>query len=508
MHAKGYLNKGFGSATNDQGLKMLIEGEAAHYAMLSLTLPPRLATFPQAATDIGFFGIPGDDPAKHGATIWEPPALYIAKTTEHLDAAKKFLAFVASPAGADAVTKAVPPAGPYRIEGATLPDDALQVAKDLQGYIDSGATAPALEFLSPVKGPSLEQITVAVGSGLTTPAEGAAQYDKDVEKQAEAARAPRVVTGMAHRQERRAPHGARPGRATAARPTSRARRRSAYPYALYVPAAVVYLVIFLVPTVVAFYFALTRWTLFDSTFVGLDNFRDFLAEQNLRIGFQNTLIYAVVTSGLKVVLGMALGVLLTSGLRLRGFLRSVVFFPVLVSTVAVGITFSVLLKPDTGLVDTGPGPGRHLGGRDWLGDADHGAAVGRAGGRLEGRGPGHRHLHRRHPVHPAGVLPGGRGGRRHAWHGFRHVTLPLSWPATYSVIILSFIGGLRSFDLIWTMTRGGPGFTSDTIASIIYKQYQAGFFGLSTAGNVLLFLVVTAIVVPLTYFLGKRQVDL
>ncbi|MFC7110923.1 hypothetical protein ACFQQB_67300 [Nonomuraea rubra] len=56
------------------------------------------------------------------------------------------------------------------------------------------------------------------------------------------------------------------------------------------------------------------------------------------------------------------------------------------------------------------------------------------------------------------------------------------------------------------MTRGGPGFTSDTIASIIYKQYQAGFFGLSTAGNVILFLVVTVIAVPLNYYLGKRQV--
>jgi raffinose/stachyose/melibiose transport system permease protein len=63
-------------------------------------------------------------------------------------------------------------------------------------------------------------------------------------------------------------------------------------------------VIFAVPTVMAFYFALTRWTLFDSTFVGLRNFRDFLAEQNLRIGFQNTIVYAVVTSGLKVVLGL------------------------------------------------------------------------------------------------------------------------------------------------------------------------------------------------------------
>ena len=47
---------------------------------------------------------------------------------------------------------------------------------------------------------------------------------------------------------------------------------------------------------------------------------------------------------------MLFAVLLTSQLRSRGFLRSVVFFPVLVSTVAVGITFSVLLQPDTGVV--------------------------------------------------------------------------------------------------------------------------------------------------------------
>jgi raffinose/stachyose/melibiose transport system permease protein len=255
----------------------------------------------------------------------------------------------------------------------------------------------------------------------------------------------------------------------------------------------------------AFYFSLTRWTLFDSTFVGLDNFRDFFAEQNLRVGFINTLIYAVVTSGLKVVLGLLLGTLLTSKLRLRGFLRSVVFFPVLVSTVAVGITFGVLLKPDTGLVD------RTLAlvgisGHDWLGDAS--TALLSVALVDVWKGVGLATV-----IYIAGILSIPRdyyqavavdGGN--AWHRFRHVTLPLSWPATYSVIILSFIGGLRSFDLIWTMTRGGPGFTSDVIASIIYKQYQAGFYGLSTAGNVILFVAVTVIVLPLTWFLGRRQV--
>ena len=71
-----------------------------------------------------------------------------------------------------------------------------------------------------------------------------------------------------------------------------------------------------------------------------------------------------------------------------------------------------------------------------------------------------------------------------AWVRFRHVIVPLSRNATFTVILLSFIGGLRTFDLIWTMTRGGPGFTTDVITSTIYKQYQAGFYGLATAGNV------------------------
>jgi raffinose/stachyose/melibiose transport system permease protein len=67
---------------------------------------------------------------------------------------------------------------------------------------------------------------------------------------------------------------------------------------------------------------------------------------------------------------------------------------------------------------------------------------------------------------------------------------------------------LRKFDLIWAMTRGGPGFSSDVIASVIYKEYQAGFYGLSTAGNVILFVVVLAIVFPLNRWLVRREVEL
>ncbi len=183
-YKKGWWQKDFGSAKLDDGLNLLAEGKIAQYPMLTFALATIQTNHPEAIGDIGFFGQPGSDASKNCATIWMPSAVYIAKTSKHIDAAKQFLAFIASVPGADALTKAVPPTGPYVVKGATLPADTMQAVKDIQPYIDNNAAAPALEFLSPVKGPSLEQITVAVGSGLNTAAEGAKLYDQDVEKQA------------------------------------------------------------------------------------------------------------------------------------------------------------------------------------------------------------------------------------------------------------------------------------------------------------------------------------
>ena len=302
---------------------------------------------------------------------------------------------------------------------------------------------------------------------------------------------------------------AEPGRAAPpprTRSGSRALRHT-YSSLFYLLAGIIYTVIFVVPTVMSFYFAFTRWTLFDATFTGLDNFRQFFSEQALRDGLWHTVVYAVVTSGLKVVLGMLLAVLLTSSIRVRGLLRSLVFFPVLVSTVAVGITFSVLLAPDTGLVDTVLG-WVGISGPDWLGNAN--TALISVALVDVWKGVGLATV-----IYIAGVLSIPRdyyeavdvdGGG--AWQKFCNVTLPLSRPATFTVILLSFIGGLRSFDLIWTMTKGGPGFSSDVIASVIYKEYQAGFFGLATAGNVILFILVTVIVYPLFRYFNSKEIEL
>lgn len=279
-----------------------------------------------------------------------------------------------------------------------------------------------------------------------------------------------------------------------------------YPNWFYLPAAIVFGVFFVVPTVLAFYFSLTRWTLFDAKFIGLENYTDFLGDPRLMAGLRNTLIYAVLTSGLKVLIGLPLATLLTSSLRFKELFRSIIFFPVLVSTVAVGITFAALMQPSVGIINTALGA-IGLPQPDWLGNPNLALFSVALVDIWKGIGlamvifiAGIMSIPQ--DYFEAARLEGGN------WVKFRYVILPLSRNATFTVILLSFIGGLRTFDLIWTMTHGGPGFASDVLTSVIYKEYQAGFYGLSTAGNVVLFIAITVLVYPLMRFFNRLELDL
>jgi raffinose/stachyose/melibiose transport system substrate-binding protein len=186
VHSLGLLNKDFGSATFDQGLKMLATGQGAQYPMLTFAVSTIIANYPDNAKDIGVFAIPGTDASKNILTTWEPAAVYIPKTTKHLAAAEGFVNFIASTKGCDSQTKSSGITGPYLVKGCDLPADVPTYVADMLPYFQAaGGTSPALEFVSPIKGPSLEQITVAVGSGITPAAKGAAQYDNDVKKQAQ-----------------------------------------------------------------------------------------------------------------------------------------------------------------------------------------------------------------------------------------------------------------------------------------------------------------------------------
>lgn len=178
------FNADFGAAKFDDGMRMVAAGEAAHYPMLTFGIGNVVQNYSANLPDLGFFAQPGDDAAKNGLTVWMPSALYVPASAENAEEAKKFLDWIASKEACELMAKAVP-SGPYLIKDCQLPADVPQAVKDMLPYFETaGRTAPALEFLSPVKGPALEQITVEVGSGIRSAAEAAALYDQDVEKQA------------------------------------------------------------------------------------------------------------------------------------------------------------------------------------------------------------------------------------------------------------------------------------------------------------------------------------
>ncbi len=283
--------------------------------------------------------------------------------------------------------------------------------------------------------------------------------------------------------------------------------QSLYTYTFLLPAGVIYALFFLAPTFLSFFYSLTIWTLSDWHFTGLDNFAIFLSEPSLVIGFRNTLIYATVSASLKVVLGFLLAAFLTSELRSRGFLRSLIYFPNIISTIAVGIMFSSFLHPSKGIINVLLALAG-IDGPDWLGNPSIALLSVALVDVWKGVGiamvifiAGIQAIDRQY--YEAARIDGAS-----SFDALRHITLPLSRSSMNTVIMLAFIGGLRSFDLIWVMTKGGPGFTTDLVASIIYKQFQGGFYGIATAGNVILFLIVSAFAIPLYRIITKKEVDL
>ena len=255
-----------------RALSMLAQGKGAHYPMLTVRVrqPRDVATRTRSTTSASS-PLPGDDAAKNGLTSGCRPAVYIPKTTEgdKLDAAKKFLAFVASPEGCDVRSEAFAPTGPYVVKGCTLPADVPQAVKDMQPYVDGGkrharrwsscrpSRAPRWSR-SPSRsapasaGPRRRRRRSTTRTSRSRPSSSGSRAGRQTaDDRLSAARhraggARHAGRGEAHVAELR--NEAVTGRRIALRPPCGRGRRSPYPYWFYLPAFVIYFVFFLVPT--------------------------------------------------------------------------------------------------------------------------------------------------------------------------------------------------------------------------------------------------------------------
>lgn len=263
-----------------------------------------------------------------------------------------------------------------------------------------------------------------------------------------------------------------------------------------IPAVVAATGIVVLPALASLFFSFTNYDGFNPThWVGLKNFQTALTDPQTRSSIVNTIKLAVFVLILQNVVGLGLALALERKFVGRTVLKVCFFLPVIISSVVVGYLWQYIYSPDgvlnqfLRLV--------HLGsvGRPWLGDPQ--AALWAIGVVAVWQLSGYAMV-----IYAAGLqnvqselLEAAALDGANSWQRLRYVKLPALAPALTINIALSLITCLRLFDQVVSMTNGGPGYSTETVATVIYKQaFIQGRYALSAALSVILGVIVFVVV--------------
>lgn len=239
------------------------------------------------------------------------------------------------------------------------------------------------------------------------------------------------------------------------------RNGKTYPIYFAIGALVIYTALFVVPSLIGIGYSFTDWSAYttDLHFVGFENFKlIFSADENYMKIIKNTLMFTLLTTVLKNVLGLLLAVLLTKSVKVLNFHRGVMFMPSVLSTLIIGLVFSSILNPATGILNTFL---RAIGldalALSWLTSPKY--AFGTVIAVDVWRGTGYIMtiliagiMSISSEYYEAASIDGASGIQK-----FFKITLPLLMPTLATTTVLNVIYGLKVFDMIYALTNGGPG---------------------------------------------------
>lgn len=234
----------------------------------------------------------------------------------------------------------------------------------------------------------------------------------------------------------------------------------------------------------------------DKTFIGLKNWGTLMKDTSFWIAFKNNLVIMVLSICIQIPIGLALATFLDFGGKKFNIFKVVWFIPMLMSSVAIGFLFNYALATNGGIFST---ISNFFGGKniDLLGNPKLAlytvigviawqftpfymvySMAGYSGISTD--------------VFEAARIDGATRGQY-----FWKVALPLLKPTLKQAAILSMVGSLKYFDLIYVMTGGGPGTSTELMATYMYKQSFAQFnmgYGSAVAGGMFLLITVIALV--------------
>jgi raffinose/stachyose/melibiose transport system permease protein len=286
-----------------------------------------------------------------------------------------------------------------------------------------------------------------------------------------------------------------------------------YSIAWAVPALALYVILFVLPLVAGLYSSMTDWTMGKDVirFIGLDNFAFILNDPELLGSIGNTFIYTAIVVVFKNLLGFSLAVAVNieigSRVRVNDFFRTVFYLPAVLSTIVIGVVFIRILHPDGLLNNILNSIGLSSLAADWLVDTKI-VMVSIAGVSVWQWVGYHMAIYLAgmqgisHDYYEAAMIDGASSAKRLA-----KITVPLLMPTITINVILSLIGGLKGFSEVYALTGGGPGHASQVLTTEVLSKFGEGRWGLGTALNTLLLVLVAMICIPLLWQMRRQEVE-
>ena len=272
------------------------------------------------------------------------------------------------------------------------------------------------------------------------------------------------------------------------------------------PALIIYLLFSITPFLYTIYYSFTDYTDMNPInlhFVGLKNYIKVLQTPVMLAAIKNSVIYAILLTGFQTLLGLPLAFVLNQKLKSRNLLRAVFFFPAVFSSLIIGYLWNFIMSSsDFGLINNilhqlGLGTLNFFTSKNalysviltqiwqWTGWA---MVIFLAN--LQSISP---------DLYEAAEIDGANGLKK-----FMYVTLPLMCPSVKIVIVTGLIGGMKVFDIIYSMTSGGSGDATQTVMTVMMKKgISEGFYSTGSAFGVCFFIIVLAISAIVTKLMGK-----
>lgn len=238
------------------------------------------------------------------------------------------------------------------------------------------------------------------------------------------------------------------------------------------PSLALYLAFMIVPLLGTARLSLHSWDGFSPTqdFVGLDNFARLIGDRRFHTALTHVLIWAVVGTAGPILIAIPLSIVLWSGSRFRTFFRTVYFLPIVLPVVVVGIVWGWIYHPLYGVLNSSlENVGLGAWAKGWLGDPSTAlfavilAAVWATFGfvvMLLLAGLQSINLE---------LVDAARVDGANGWQRTRHVLLPGISPVLTFVLVITLIGAFSVFDIVYVMTRAGPGTASEMLATYAYS---------------------------------------